>query len=224
MENRPVEQKGIPFEKDFTILCNPYPVFSRHFTIVSNEHKPQSIIGNLPVMLRLAQALPTFVIFYNGPECGASAPMHLHFQAGVKQEFPIYNDFATLKNRFSCTPETSSLPFIIKDGIRTFYVLEGNNPEALVDLFTQEFCHEDKEPNLNILAWSENNRWTVCIFKRKQHRPSQFYEEGDAQILISPATIEMAGLFITPRLIDFETVNKADLCDIYKQVIELLEL
>ena len=218
-ENRPVEQKGILFEKDFTILCNPYPVFSRHLTIASNEHKPQSIAGNLPVMLRLAQALPSFIVFYNGPECGASAPMHLHFQAGIKHEFPIHNNFAALKNRFTYISKTNFQSQMIKDGIRTFYVLEGDNPEVLANLFAREFCHEGKEPNLNILAWSENKHWTICIFKRKQHRPSQFYEEGDLQILVSPAAVEMAGLLITPRLTDFEKINKTNLCDIYKQVI-----
>ena len=218
-ENRPVEQDGIPFE-DFTILCNPYPVFSKHLTIAGNEHKPQSIIGNLPAMLRLARILPSFAVFYNGPECGASAPMHLHFQAGTKQEFPIYNDFATLKKRFACTPTTDSRSLMIRDGVRTFYVLQGDNPENLADSFTQEFCHAGKEPNLNVLVWYGNKQWTICVFERKQHRPAQFYEKGDAQLLISPAAVEMAGLFITPRLTDFEKISKADLCDIYNQVVK----
>jgi hypothetical protein len=217
-ENRPVEQEGIPFE-DFTILCNPYPVFSEHLTIASNEHKPQSIIENLPVMLRLSQHLPRFVVFYNGPQCGASAPMHLHFQAGIKQEFPIYNNFSTLKNRFARVSEDVSF-FIINDGVRMFYVLEGDDSEILANSFTRKFCTEGKEPNLNILTWWENNRWTICIFKRKQHRPSQFYEKGDAQILVSPATVEMAGLVVTPCLAGFEKISKADLYDIYKQVID----
>jgi hypothetical protein len=146
--------------------------------------------------------------------------MHLHFQAGTKREFPIYNDFPSLKNRFARFSGTGSPFLIINDGVRTFYVLEGDNPEVLADTFTQKFCNEGKEPNLNILTWRENNRWTICIFKRKRHRPTQFYEERDAQLLVSPAAVEMAGLVVTPRLDDFEKITQADLVDIYTQVID----
>ena len=209
-ENLPKEQKGIPFENDFTILCNPYPVFSKHLTIASNKHIPQTIVGNIPVMLRLSKLLPEFVVFYNGPECGASAPMHLHFQAVPKQEFPLYNDFALLA-------PTLSAPQLIKDGLRVFRVLTSDNPEELTALFDSQY-NKGKEPNVNILVWFENNRWTICIFERKQHRPSQFYAEGEEHLLVSPAAVEMAGLLITPRLADFEKISKDDLRNIYEQV------
>ena len=50
-------------------------------------------------MLRLAEALPEYVVFYNGPQCGASAPDHLHFQAGNRGFLPIESDF---RNRSLC--------------------------------------------------------------------------------------------------------------------------
>ncbi|MCL2650892.1 MAG: DUF4922 domain-containing protein [Candidatus Azobacteroides sp.] len=222
-ENLPEEQKGIPFEKDFTILCNPYPVFSKHLTIANNKHIPQSIAGNIPVMLRLSKVLPDFIVFYNGPECGASAPMHLHFQAGPKQEFPLYNDFNVLKNRFGILSDTFLPRFkfvrhsLIKDGLRIFHVFEGNNPDELSAFFDLQY-NKGKEPNVNVLLWFEHDHWTICIFERKQHRPSQYYAEGEKQLLISPAAVEMAGLFVIPRLVDFEKISKEDLCDIYEQV------
>ena len=222
-ENLPTEQKGISFENVFTILCNPYPVFSKHLTIASNKHIPQSIKGNLLTMLNLAKALPDFIIFYNGPKCGASAPMHLHFQAGPKHEFPLYNDFTAIKERHGIDSQSP----MIKDGLRTFHVLEGTDSNELLEKFNgltsnfvSEFDDISQEPNLNILLWFENNHWTICIFRRKEHRPTQFYEEGDKQILISPAAVEMAGLLISPRVTDFEKITKNDLLDIYKQVIE----
>ncbi len=210
-ENLSKEQKGIPFEKDFTILCNPYPVFSKHLTIVNNRHIPQSIMGNLPVMLRLSKSLSEFIVFYNGPECGASAPMHLHFQAGPKQEFPLYTDW----DRLSHSKSESQL--LIKDGVRIFRVLKGDDPEELTALFDMQY-DKGTEPNVNVLVWFENNSWTICIFERKQHRPAQYYAEGEKRLLISPAAVEMAGLFVTPRLTDFEKISKEDLCDIYEQV------
>ena len=224
-ENLPEEQKGIPFEKDFIILCNPYPVFPRHLTIANNKHIPQSIAGNVPVMLRLAKILPDFVVFYNGPECGASAPTHLHFQAGPKQEFPLYNDFSVLKNRFGTLSDASFShfksalqPLIIKDGLRIFCVLESDDPDELFAFFDLQY-NKGKEPNVNVLVWFENGHWTICVFERKKHRPLQYYVEGEKQLLISPGAVEMAGLFVTPRLVDFEKITKQDLCDICEQVI-----
>src|SRR5262249_27210247 len=32
--NLPPEEKGIPFDSEFTIYCNPFPILERHFTIV----------------------------------------------------------------------------------------------------------------------------------------------------------------------------------------------
>src|SRR5438094_8028052 len=46
-------------------------------------------IGN---MLDIAASLPGYFVVYNGPECGASAPDHMHFQAGSRKLFPIQND------------------------------------------------------------------------------------------------------------------------------------
>ena len=92
-KNRPAQQRGISFEQDYTILINPFPIFRRHLTIVSDIHTDQRIAGNFLTMLRLAEALPEYVIFYNGPQCGASAPDHLHFQAGNKGFLLIEDDF-----------------------------------------------------------------------------------------------------------------------------------
>src|SRR5438874_976862 len=80
-ENLPPEQEGVKFDSDFTMYCNPYPIVERHLTIVHRDHRPQRIAGQLGTMLDVAQALPGYFVIYNGPECGASAPDHLHFQA-----------------------------------------------------------------------------------------------------------------------------------------------
>ena len=41
--NLPEEQKGIKLLENYLLLCNPYPVFPEHFTIVTVNHKPQEI-------------------------------------------------------------------------------------------------------------------------------------------------------------------------------------
>src|SRR5262245_16711098 len=90
--NLPPEEQGIPFDSEFTIYCNPFPILDRHLSIVHNEHRPQEIAGSVEAMLKLAEALPDSFVLYNGPQCGASAPDHLHFQSCSRKIFPIERD------------------------------------------------------------------------------------------------------------------------------------
>ena len=91
-ENLDPEEQGIPFEDGFTLYCNPFPILERHLTIVHKDHKPQRISGHVDSLLKIAAALPDSCIIYNGPQCGASAPDHLHFQSCARAIFPIEND------------------------------------------------------------------------------------------------------------------------------------
>jgi ATP adenylyltransferase/5',5'''-P-1,P-4-tetraphosphate phosphorylase II len=96
-QNLPEVQRGINFKDEYIILCNPYPVFSQHLTIPYVDHIPQSIDSSFNALLELSFELKEkFFVFYNGPKCGASAPDHLHFQAGVRNSTPLeeyYSDF-----------------------------------------------------------------------------------------------------------------------------------
>ena len=90
------EEEGIEFGADFTIYCNPFPIVDHHLTIVYKKHGMQHIANRFGDMLDLAAALPGYFVIYNGPECGASAPDHMHFQAGSRKLFPIEKDTAGL--------------------------------------------------------------------------------------------------------------------------------
>ena len=80
-EHQPAKQKAVLWGDHYKIQVNPYPIFKRHLTIADLRHEPQRLSGRVTDMLQLAKALPEFVLFYNGPQCGASAPDHAHFQA-----------------------------------------------------------------------------------------------------------------------------------------------
>jgi ATP adenylyltransferase/5',5'''-P-1,P-4-tetraphosphate phosphorylase II len=95
-ENLPPEEEGLRLDSDFTIYCNPFPIVDRHLTIAHRKHGPQRIANRFGNMLDLAEALPGYFVCYNGPECGASAPDHMHFQAGSRGLFPIERDSAGL--------------------------------------------------------------------------------------------------------------------------------
>lgn len=223
-ENRPAQQEGVAFGDDFTILINPYPIFPEHLTIVSNRHTLQLIEPNFKQMLALARELKEFTLFYNGPKCGASAPDHFHFQAGTKGFMPVEEDFRNGKYTKLATEEKGVKLYQWEEyhcGVITF---QGDREQVMVDLFERLYTYlrsyqpDEIEPMLNVLAYFEKGSWIVHFFPRILHRPSCYFEEGVKQILISPASVDMGGVFITPREEDFEKISAADLENILKQV------
>ena len=83
---------------------------------------------------------------------------------------------------------------------------------------SHEFQPEKKEPMLNVLCYFSDSKWTIHLFPRKLHRPSQFFAEGKRQILLSPASVDFGGVFITPRKEDFDKITATDIADIFEQV------
>ncbi len=227
LENLPPEQRGIPFGKDFLILCNPFPIFPEHFTIVKSNHVPQQINGNFDVFLSLIKELgDKLTVFYNGPKCGASAPDHMHFQAGTKDVMPLENQYDLLtKNYGNVLMENGKNKLIaVDDNLRKIYFIEGNNPEDLEMLFyklvsaIQDLTGDKEEPMLNIVGSYKNNEWKLAVFPRAKHRPEYFYLEGNDKIMVSPAAVDMSGLIIVPREEDFEKLDEAKIRKIYGQV------
>lgn len=225
-QNRPPEQEGIAFGDRYQILVNPFPIFRNHFTITSNLHTDQRFFPNIMDLFELANAMETYTVFYNGPECGASAPDHLHFQAGESAFLPIGNDFERLKNDqnkllFS-GKETRVWAF--ENYLRKMITVETSSIDEgikVVETLYRNFAgmqHEKDEPMLNALcSWSEGI-WTMHLFPRKAHRPWQFFAEGEKQILLGPGSVDFGGVFITPRREDFEKITRGDITDILDQV------
>jgi len=222
-KNRPVQQRGLPFENGFTTLINPFPIFKRHLTIVSDSHIDQRIQGNFEMMLKLAKAIPDFVIFYNGPQCGASAPDHLHFQAGNKGFLPIENDFTVGRLCRRHSDNNGYELWLWRGYQRGIITLKGDDTSSLIkafETFVNKFAVKQSdrpEPMLNILASYSGGFWIVHLIPRKLHRPSQFFAEGDSKILLSPASVDMGGVVITPREDDFNKITPADISDILNQ-------
>ncbi len=228
--NRPTEQKAIDFG-DYEILVNPFPIFPEHFTIPRKEHVDQQILPYFADMLELAKAMDDYLLFYNGPKCGASAPDHAHFQAGTKDFLPLVNDYKRLKATHTdllVTTEKMQL-FQMKNYMRTVYCIESNDVESAKDAFEKLYAFltplssrrgdgGEVEPLMNIVCLFENNKWYVFVLPRKAFRPWQYTAEGDKQLLVSPATVEMCGIFITPIEAHFERITKEDVVSILEQV------
>ena len=213
VNNLPDEQKAILLRDKFLLLCNPYPIFPQHFTISLLKHEPQRIEDNFEELLELTKLLnPGFTLVYNGPECGASAPDHLHFQAGTKLFMPIEDDIQQMKNDYvDVVYENDKISVSsINDKIRRLILIESHEQIKMVRAFKKIFNElknysvSTVEPMMNIIcSYAMEFGWTVMIFLRSKHRPECFYREDWKKILVSPAAIDLGGVLVTPREEDF---------------------
>jgi len=213
-KNRPVEQIVLPFGEGFDILVNPFPILPVHFTIPSRHHQLQAIAENYVQIHRLLRAYPQLMVFYNGPKCGASAPDHLHFQAGTSGILPLQRDWQRLYE--------TSLPLLQLNGTEGIYEIKDYVCPALaivshtekhdVELFSRLYealplKEDETEPMMNIVAWRNGDAFISVVFPREKHRPDCYSAEGEAQCLVSPGSLDMAGLMILPRQNDFEEMT-----------------
>ncbi len=226
-ESLPKEQKGINLYDKYTILCNPYPIFKEHLTIPHNLHIPQNINDAFEDLLKISYELRhNYFVFYNGPKCGASAPDHLHFQAGLKNSTPLEEYYSALieMGKRIYSNESTKIVFVTQNTFR-FVSIKSNNKDEISKRFfsllqsLKEFNKNDEEPLLNLFCFYKDNNWNLFVIPRKQHRPKQYFLAGDDKLLISPASVDMAGLLITPREEDFNKISKEDITNIYKQVL-----
>jgi ATP adenylyltransferase/5',5'''-P-1,P-4-tetraphosphate phosphorylase II len=225
-ENLPGEQQGILFDDKYLLLCNPYPIFNEHFTLSSLEHEPQQIKNSFGSFLELSRSLSKYYsVFYNGPKCGASAPDHLHFQSGLKNFLPIYKDFELLKMKYGkiISSESNAAVNAIDDGIRKIISIEADEKkeaEKYFNLLYESFSslnNNDEEPLMNLISWYED-KWIIIILLRETHRPAQFYASGEEKILLSPASVDLGGVPVTPLEKDFKKITKELIADMFRQV------
>ena len=219
---RPKEQESVIYNSDFEILVNPYPIFQEHLTIPLLRHERQQVKPYMGTMLDLAKSLPSFAIFYNGPKCGASAPDHMHFQAGTREGFPVIQNW--IREEKKLIWEKNGVNLYMNSYISpTTLFLVSKDREGVLELFERlydllEIKQEEYEPRINLLTWVNQEEWIICLFPRESSRPSCYYAEENDKILISPATVEMSGLFITPLESDFLKVTAKDLQTIWQEV------
>ena len=207
-DNLPAEEEGLQFD-DFTIYCNPLPIVEHHLTIVHREHGLQQIENRFGNMLDLAAALPGYFVIYNGPECGASAPDHMHFQAGWRGLFPIEKDTAGLTG------------VAVPNYGRNVFLLRGRDRSALIHrmdraiVLLAETTGKRPEPMVNIAVFHERGEWVTYLFPRKKHRPEVFHT---GELTVSPASIDLCGIFVVPLAQDFERITGDAIAAIFREV------
>jgi len=225
--NLPAEQRGVAFGDDYLVLCNPFPIFPEHFTIPHLRHVPQKISDSFEAMLRLAKAMSgRYTVFYNGPKCGASAPDHLHFQAGNSGFMPVEKEYDAIKRDLGeeLVENPGLRVYGVSKYLRKVIGFESSDVTTLCRAFhafygiMREMQPGEDEPMMNILASHCERGWRVIIFPRIKHRPSFFFEEGEKKILLSPASVDFGGVCITPIEKDFHRLTKDHLVQMFSEV------
>ena len=230
-KNRPKEQISIPILNNLYVLINPYPILPSHLTIATRQHTPQSIDEFVSNIGYLAQQLPQHLLFYNGPRCGASAPDHAHLQAGARGIIPIERDWAyydsQLEQIYSCTPthdqQSSEGIYLLHQYICPAFVVKTKTLAMNARLLSRlaheiaQTTHRD-EADINILTWKNANKLINVVFVRSKHRPNCYSVTGEEHYLISPGSIDMGGLIITPRISDFERITPALIRNLLNEV------
>ncbi len=222
--NLPEEQKGILCNNSYMLLVNPFPIFNEHFTIPKIEHTPQRLIPNFFDMLTVAKRLGNiYTVFYNGPNCGASAPDHMHFQAVPQKSMPVENEISVFLEKSELLKDDTEIKvFAVSGYLRNLFYIKSNNMQKLLSEFNklyksiQTVMNTEDEPLMNVIV-SYAGTWRVFLFPRSAHRPKQFFLEGKDKILLSPAAVDFGGVLITPRKEDFNKITKDDIIDIFNQ-------
>ena len=71
---------------------------------------------------------------------------------------------------------------------------------------------------MNLLCYTTAAGVRLVVIPRKKHRPSFYGTEGEGCMLLSPASVDMGGVFITPRREDFDKMD----ADIIKKIFNEL--
>jgi len=231
LENLPEPQKGILYRDEFLLLCNPAPIFPRHFTFSSIYHIPQELESSLSVLLDLTKDLsPDYTVFYNGPKSGASAPDHLHFQVSPRRAIPIECDAVDMRRRKRLYYQDHVAGCVLMDYGRTAFIVESTDRLRLLKFLEnileawKNVLGTSEEPKVNILCSYQEDLWRLIMLPRRKHRPDVYFLKGDGRVLISPAAVDIGGFVVTPLEKDFLRMDAKLIESIFVEVTEPPEL
>ena len=214
-KNRPKEQMSKQIDEKFHLLVNPFPILPVHFTIPARKHQPQLIYKNYGEMHRFISLHSDLMVFYNGPKCGASAPDHLHFQAGTNGILPLQTNWQRLSRNLTdiISLNDEEKISVVCDFIVPAFVIISKSAESDEALFRRLYKAmpqrgDETEPMMNIISWRKGEEFISVVIPREKHRPEAYFAEGDAQFVVSPGALDMSGLIITPREEDFRKLTE----------------
>lgn len=215
--NCPPEQRLTGFEgakgKRYNIQLNPYPILPDHFVIPALDHTPQTIWRRYVDMLRLSKRRPGFTIFYNGPQCGASAPDHFHFQAVPSGLLPLELSVAKGENMRYLANVSDARLYEYTAFANGIFVIKGLSSKSMNRMFYRLLdCADtmpgDPEPRFSLSTFRNGDEYCSIVIFRTGHR-SRHYSSPDPQeqLTMSPGTVDMHGYFVTVEMSDFKKMT-----------------
>ena len=232
-ENRPAEQTNMEFEgrkgRRYRVTLNPYPIFPSHLVISSFEHTPQSIWHRYQDLLDFVRENNEYLGFYNGPESGASAPDHMHFQACPLGLTPLQNRVDELlaagdDNTLDyLTNVKEARLFHLNEYARGVFVLCGATAKSTAKLFYRLLdCAPvpdgSSEPKMNIIAWCHEGEYRTAVIFRERHRPHNYSSSGADHLAMSPGCADLAGVYVTTREEDFGKLDAGLLSQVVREI------
>lgn len=232
-ENRPAEQTNMEFEgrkgRRYRVTLNPYPIFPSHLVISSFEHTPQSIWHRYQDLLDFVRENNEYLGFYNGPESGASAPDHMHFQACPLGLTPLQNRVDELlaagdDNTLDyLTNVKEARLFHLNEYARGVFVLCGATAKSMAKLFYRLLdCAPvpdgSSEPKMNIIAWCHEGEYRTAVIFRERHRPHNYSSSGADHLAMSPGCADLAGVYVTTREEDFGKLDAGLLSQVVREI------
>ena len=240
LSHKQEEQESVRIQLDepFSLRLNPYPILPGHLTISTESHQWQTLADKTSRRLpeRLVDWLEKhfasgYTVFYNGAKCGASAPDHFHFQAVRQEDVPLIRQWERLmstaveKGFEPLSDDKSCIAYDIEGyfcPIRAFITQGGlATGVRLIDSYLHSLpLHEgETEPRYNLFAWNDPRYGFVTVYiPRTAHRPQCYTAEGDAQLIVSPGALDMAGILVTAREEDLQKLDADTLRQIYHEV------
>ena len=101
---------------------------------------------------------------------------------------------------------------VLRDFLVPAFVIISKSEDSDEELFHRLYRSmpmrgDESEPMMNIIAWRKGDEFVSVVIPREKHRPDAYFAEGEAQMMVSPGALDMAGLIITPREEDFSKIN-----------------
>jgi hypothetical protein len=109
----------------------------------------------------------------------------------------------------------------VRNYARNVFVLRDSDRSRLIEKMDRAIellsgaTSKQPEPLINIAAFHREMQWTVYIFPRAKHRPSVYHT---GELTVSPASIDLCGIFVAPFEKDFSRISAEDVAAIFQEV------
>jgi hypothetical protein len=105
-----------------------------------------------------------------------------------------------------------------------FFMIRAETVSRSVALFGQLLMamptvDGEAEPRMNVVGYySPDGAFVSVVLPRASHRPECYFANDASHRLVSPGALDMAGLIVTPRSVDFESITAGEAVALLQEV------